>query len=316
MKFEVEEIPCPLCGCKKNNLYDRNKEWKIVKCNDCDFCYTNPRPTPESLPGFYDAAYFKDERHRAKFFNEDGTSITKGSENFSGRIQEIENFMSSRGKLLEIGAARGYFLQAMRELGWDVRGVEISDDAVAFAQQHFGINLFHGTIEQYDIENGFDVVCMYQTLEHVADPAYLVERSLELLTSGGLFVAEVPNLDAFELKYSAERRKLSYDLPRHLNHFTADTLQTLLKKRGFKVELIKRYYPPYLLKLSSIISGKPAVKQIGSLASVAVPAGHNEESIPENLPMASIPKSWKQELMNGISTFTPGWRVTAIARKP
>ncbi|MBI1191901.1 MAG: methyltransferase domain-containing protein [Bacteroidetes bacterium] len=320
---DTETICCSFCQSKQSSVHVREGQWTIVRCSNCGFCYTNPRPTMASLPRYYEESYFNDERHRLKFYNPDGSIRMESGEGYHNRIEDVERRVSARGKVLELGCARGFFLQTLKDRGWEVEGVEISADAVAIGRNHLGLNIHQGTLEDFTGTGPYDVVCMYQTLEHVPDPHYVMKRSRELLRQGGVFVAEVPNLTSFDMLGNPERRRLSHDLPRHLNHFTPEVLVRELEREGFREVQLSRYYPQFLV---SILQGRnvgkpappPAADPGSSTAGASVKAASTSAVARDKaaLPPLAIPASgWKQQALNGISRIFPGWRMTVSGLK-
>ncbi|CAN0531624.1 unnamed protein product, partial [Scytosiphon promiscuus] len=121
--------------------------------------------------------------------------------------------------------------------------------AVKLAKSVYNLDIFCGTFDQFKPQKQFDVICMYQTLEHVPNPDFIIDRSYELLKKDGILVIEVPNIKAFDIKIDNERKRLSYDLPRHLNHFHPSFLSKEIKKRKFEILDIDLHYPSFILKL-------------------------------------------------------------------
>ena len=307
---EVQEIVCNFCGSDQYTPFDKEGEWKIVTCKNCGFHYTNPQPTPAALPFYYTEEYFKDKRHYAKFYNEDGSTKIQ-AEAYTNRIQDAETFVDERGRLLEIGSARGGYLGVMKKRGWNVEGVEISADAAAIANQN-GIETFVGVFEDYLPSEPIQVICLYQTLEHVHDPMRIISKSHEILAEKGLFIAEIPNIKCFELKYSKTRRHLSYDLPRHLNHFSPDFLKKALEKAGFDVIDIDLYPPKFLLRLLGFI------QKLKSSKSPTLSRQLTDEEIVETSALPLLKKTMdgkKVRIIRSITKVFPGWRFTITARK-
>jgi SAM-dependent methyltransferase len=216
----------------------------------------------------------------------------------------------------------GSFLEVMQKRGWQVSGVEISADAVAQAHER-GIELFCGVFEEFQTDQTFDSICMYQTLEHVMAPAYALRRSFELLNPDGTMIIEVPNLASYDAKHNQERRLLNYDLPRHLHHFYPHVLANKLREIGFTVVEIDYYYPNALLDLAakrlSASRGANASSNNSTpnstVQGTASPGAASDRDS-ATLPMAQRPGGWKQNLLRGVARFLPGWRFTIIARKP
>jgi hypothetical protein len=151
---------------------------------------------------------------------------------------------------------------------------------------------------------------MYQTLEHVYNPAYVIKRSHELLNKDGLLVIEVPNIDSAEMWFNKERKHLTYDLPRHLTLFSPTTLSKYLITSGFKVEYIELAYPEFLNRILTVVSKKRNNKVVAEVISE-----RKLNSISTVLPMAKLSLSKKAKLLNFISSLFPGWRFTIVARK-
>lgn len=310
MKHDLKHIACPFCESSQTKIYDQEGEWEIERCKNCNFIFTNPQPTPESLPNYYQEDYFKDKRHKSKFYNEDG-SIKTQVESYANRIVDIENHVHKRGRLLEVGSERGGFLQVMKTRGWEVEGVEISTDASAIANDA-GIETFNGILSDFTPKQQFDSICMYQTLEHVPDPKQTIAKAYELLNANGTFVVEVPNIKCFEQKFSKKRKHLSYDLPRHLNHFAPEYLAKEFSKIGFQTVLIELYPPKTLIKVINWMNrvkrkSKPEneIKSDNKISNVEI----------QEIPLAKKTINLKTKIIAQLSKLFPGWRFTIIGIK-
>ncbi len=308
---EIETITCPLCGSSSYKIYDKLGDWTIVECKHCGFRYTNPRPKIEVLPSFYTEEYFKDERHFDKFYNQDNT-IKQQSDNYINRVLDIESHVQKRGKLLEIGAARGAFLDKMKKRGWEVRGVEISGDAVKLGKELYGIDIFQGTFAEFKTNEKFDVICMYQTLEHVPDPKFIVGHSYELLNKSGIIVIEVPNIESIENKISGRLKFERYDLPRHLNHFSPSVLRALLKNTGFSVIYCDNYVP----FIWTDFIKKIITRRNKGITLMNTELNNNNKEMHTSMPLMRAAKpTAKQNILRKFSKWFPGWRVTIIGKK-
>ncbi|NNC94099.1 MAG: class I SAM-dependent methyltransferase [Chitinophagales bacterium] len=302
---ERVEVECSFCDSENNKVIDTLDDWKIVQC-ECGFCYTNPRPPKEKLHLFYMEDYFADERHASKFYEADGSKKLPPIDMADPRIADIENWFDKRGSLLDIGAARGYFLRTMKARGWNAQGIEISEDAVRFAEENFNLNMHHGTIEDFPSDQKFDVITMYQTLEHVPDPKLVLQTAYEMLNTGGILLVEVPNFKAHDIKRNKERKRLQYDLPRHLNHFTPAILKREFEKCNYNIIHLDKYHPQFMLDYNAKRSGN---KQVSKGKQVST------ETLSSNIPMKKLGQNWKVSLIKSVSNFYPGWRFTIIGRK-
>ncbi len=308
---KVVTVTCNFCGSGDYKEYDSEGQWHIVKCSSCGFIYTNPQPHPSTLHEYYSEDYFKDERHRSSFYNEDG-SIRENEPIYINRIEDVESFITERGRILEIGSARGAFLLALKNRGWIVNGVEISADAAQIANGKH-LETFNGVYTDYQPIEKFKVICMYQTLEHVPDPKEILTKAYEDLLEEGVLIVEVPNIECVEMKYSSNRKHLSYDLPRHLNHFSPDFLSEELEKIGFTIVDINYYPPKFILKLISLKSKfeKKKTPRVQKEEGTSNPAQVSSNEIP----LLQKNNSRKNRILNRISKLFPGWRFTIIVRK-
>jgi 2-polyprenyl-3-methyl-5-hydroxy-6-metoxy-1,4-benzoquinol methylase len=311
----LETVDCNFCGSSDYSLYDSVGEWRIVKCRHCGFCFTNPRPIPETLPSFYPLSYFKDEEKRPGLVKEDGSFKLAAEMDYRNRIVDIESHVQRRGSLLEIGPGTGAFLKVMQNRGWSVHGVELSVDAAEVSKTNEQVDVFCGSLEEYKTEQKYDVICMYQSLEHVTDPAYVIQRSYELLNNDGLVVIEVPNLKGFDIKTDLASRSRTYDLPVHLSHFTPRVLARKLTTIGFKVIDVDLYYPNLILKLVDQRERVRTDRNNGHANCASTSRDPLSSGGDLALGMSAKASTWKTRLLKSISELLPGWRFTIVARK-
>jgi SAM-dependent methyltransferase len=125
----------------------------------------------------------------------------------------------------------------LKELGWVTTGFDVTDN-LAEPVRKAGIPIFTGNLDVLqDQEGSFDLVTMWHVLEHLHDPAADLRLVRRLLADGGSLLIEVPNSDSIIAKlFRADW--VPWDLPRHLSHFTPDSLRRMLEEAGFRVQLI------------------------------------------------------------------------------
>jgi SAM-dependent methyltransferase len=101
------------------------------------------------------------------------------------------------------------------------------------------LNVFTGTVEEAKFENDFfDVIILNNVLEHLFDPKTTLNEINRILKNNGTLVIGIPNANSFEAKIF-KKYWSAWDLPRHLYHFTPNTIKSLLNKTGFQVLEIK-----------------------------------------------------------------------------
>jgi len=152
-------------------------------------------------------------------------------------IPTLEVFRHS-GRLLEIGSAYGYFLEYAARFKWHAEGVELAAYPCEVARSK-GCHVIQGKLEDAKLEQGaYDIVMMWDVIEHLTDVGKVLERSFELLRSGGALIARTPDGRAlFELQglLGSAYRNLAYpaNTAEHVFHFTPANLSLLLGKKGY-----------------------------------------------------------------------------------
>jgi len=137
------------------------------------------------------------------------------------------------GSVLEVGCGSGSCLAELRDLGWEVHGVEPVADAAAVAREHYRVPVVVGTLDEATFApKSFDAVVMTHVIEHVPDPLPLLRACRTLLRPGGKLVVTCPNVDAYgHKKYGMYW--IALDPPRHEHVFTRMSLVALARAAGF-----------------------------------------------------------------------------------
>lgn len=270
-----EHVNCDLCGGEETDLLLVTRDFynnipgvfKVVKCKKCGFVYTNPRPYGEELLKYYPdrATYFKPvfiEERTGKIFNLKKKIYNKVLATYLGYSRppnsnwleraflsplyllakknwEVSGIPAFRrnGKLLEIGCSYGLYLNKMKELGWDVTGIEPNRKAAEFGSKEYGIRIINDTFENVTIAEKFDVIAMRMVLEHLSSPSKALKKAYKLLKEDGQLIIIVPDFSGIEFWLFREHC-YGLHVPNHLNHFTPLTIRQYCKNIGFRVEKI------------------------------------------------------------------------------
>jgi ubiquinone/menaquinone biosynthesis C-methylase UbiE len=138
-----------------------------------------------------------------------------------------------QGRLLDVGCGAGEWLLSMREMGWQVEGVDFDENAVRVARKK-GLEVHRGSVEQQSYpDQSFDAVTMHHVIEHVPDPAGTLTECARLLKPGGKLVLFTPNGSSLSHGLFKQNWR-GLEPPRHLHIFTPDSMHTLLHKVGFQ----------------------------------------------------------------------------------
>lgn len=232
---EWEETDCPLCDCEGSSLVleapDRLPStgglwFAVVQCQNCGLCFTNPRPTPASIRQFYPADYRPHRRREGRPSRADWLFHTRWP-------------IPARrpGRLLDFGCGGGGgFLHEMQCRGWTVTGLDVSETAIAHLCDKHALPALSGSLPHPELPVAqFDLITMWNSLEHVHSPRTVLEEARRLLAPGGQLVVAVPNIDSLAFRWFGPCW-YGLDLPRHLSHFAPWTLHLLLERAGFRVE--------------------------------------------------------------------------------
>ncbi|MEK7743417.1 MAG: class I SAM-dependent methyltransferase [Elusimicrobiota bacterium] len=193
---------------------------RVVRCRSCGLVYTDPRPEDSFLlQGYADSA---DTQYAEEAANR--------SINAYLSLNTIRRFLKG-GRLLDVGCALGYFLNAAR-VDFEVTGVEPSVWAADQARSRFKVEVRTGTLLEQSFPDGsFDAVTMIDVLEHLGDPASMLDEVRRVLKPGGLLYLVTPDIDSLSARLL---RGYWWGLrPAHLYYFSRRTLDSLLRKKGF-----------------------------------------------------------------------------------
>jgi SAM-dependent methyltransferase len=231
-------------------LHPGPERFRLERCSRCGHLYQNPRPTEASIDRYYPSGYISFERAI-----EDEPSLLRRLERRYGswkRSSRIERAAGRIGRLLDVGCATGIFLASMRHAGWQVEGVEPSPSASTYARERLGLKVLTGRLEEAHYpEASFDVVTLWDVLEHVHEPRPVIAEAARILRPGGLLIVSVPNPDSIEARLLGEHW-LGWDLPRHLNLFSPPQLRSFLASEGLSIEQTSSFMEGYGLLVMSL----------------------------------------------------------------
>lgn len=231
-------IPCNLCGSEARSPFCPENGLGLVQCDTCGLVYVSPRPAADELYALYGETYFHNDDSGVVGYTDyirDEPNIRK---TFAGRLTRIERFLKGavRGRALDVGCAAGFFLDVARQRGWTVEGLDVSGFAVHYVQERFGYPAQNGSLTALDYAHeSFDLITMWDVIEHVPDPKAYIARAAQLLKPGGLIALATPNVDSLPAKL-AGRRWVGYKLSEeHVYYFSVKTLRRMLDEAGFEV---------------------------------------------------------------------------------
>jgi len=263
----TDTINCPLCGGKEHRVFYNNLGIDILSCRSCSFMFSHPMPDDRDLKKIYDEDYFicdhADQMSYDNYFEEEA-AIRKSSVK---RLKRMSKY-TVKGRLFDVGCAVGYFMDTAKNLGWEVEGSDISSFCIKHATEELGLKAYEGTLPELRLKsNSYDVVTMWDIIEHLKDPVKEMKEVNRILKKDGLVVIMTPNVDSMIAKVSGKRWILYQSPHIHLLYFSPVTIKHLLEKTGFEVIKTVRFwhggkYVPLSYALKRLVIYSPIFKPI------------------------------------------------------
>ena len=218
--------PCLVCGnttsqaflTAPDRFHGRDSLHQLVRCPNCSLVWLKDSPSPDQMGVHYGPKY---DRIIA-MAGENSPSKSKG------RSEIIDRYILS-GALLDMGCNSGAFLACLKSSRWRLFGIEMSAEAARRAEITTGATIFVGDILEANYPpESFDVITCFDVLEHVYSPRMVLQRVCEWLKPGGIFYTQLPNIDSGEAR-SFKSYWYGLELPRHISHFSPQSLRYLAK---------------------------------------------------------------------------------------
>lgn len=237
----MKSLRCAICDSVDSTTLFKTRDYdsdgkilfNMVKCNNCGLVFLNPQPDEKFLSQFYVFNYYGNQ----SFFY----YIFSFINNFIIKNKATLILKRKKGKILDIGCGDGDFLNFMKDRGWQVYGVEPSKSGAKLSKQKLKTNIYNIVLSKVRFpKQYFDVVTMWHVLEHVDNSYDALKEVRRITKNNGLLIVAVPNIDSFQAKIGG-KKWFHLDVPRHLYHFSPETLRKLLEKNGFKIEKINHF---------------------------------------------------------------------------
>jgi ubiquinone/menaquinone biosynthesis C-methylase UbiE len=246
-----EDINC--CVCDNKNpadfkvLYQKEK-FSVVECNKCSFTFIPP--------------YFRKQISYENYKDENVANAVRNGNNFVKierhklRYDLIKKYKPS-GSLFDLGAGWGHFMLTGQMLGYDVYGIEISEQPYLYSKNDLKLPVDH--IDFFDMKEDkkFDIVTMWDVLEHIDKADEVIAKCARITAKDGYIVIQVPQIDSyFAKKHKDNWKMMGLD---HVNYFGKKTITQLLKKYGYEVKTIKSSFEIKLFIMYTIL---PLLKRL------------------------------------------------------
>ncbi|MGI8929011.1 MAG: class I SAM-dependent methyltransferase [Candidatus Limnocylindrales bacterium] len=203
----------------------------IVSCTDCGVRFLEPQPSATDLRRIYDAGYFANGDSGCRGYEAYAAEEDNIRRTFRDRLTDLPQ---RRGRLLDVGAATGFFVDEAAAAGWEASGVEPSAWAASHARERLGVEVITGTLEETAYPtSAFDVVTMWEVIEHLPDPRATLREVHRILRPGGQLVLSTPDAGSVAARISGRHWLGWRKVPEHLYFFDCPNLDRLLVECGF-----------------------------------------------------------------------------------
>lgn len=215
---------CPVCGAEDSDPIITLRGYTYWRCQVCEAAYLSPMPDIDVIKQLYQSE---------SYFSGDGTVgyhdyVTMHQALhplFRRRLSTLSRLFPNKGRLLDFGCADGYFLEMARQQGWEIAGVEVSVTQAARAASQLSIPVF-SSIEHFP-EASFDVITLWEVLEHLPQPVAELRKLKSRLRPGGTIMLSTPNAGFWKAIHTPGEWS-NFSPPAHLILFTERALGIVL----------------------------------------------------------------------------------------
>ena len=234
LRIEKVEI-CDFCGSREK--VPVHPDIHMVRCGSCDLTYLDQRPLEGDLGHLYGKSYFNSSDSQEFGYDDYLSERPQIVETFRRRLRNLEQrFGKPPGRLLDVGCATGFFLDIARDSGWSVEGVDVSKYAAGLAREMLGVHVHIGPLTVLPrSDQPYDVVTMWDVIEHSIGPMKDFDTLANLVRPGGLLVLATPDLNSWPARLYG-KKWMGIKPNEHFFYFSRTTLIRYLEKAGFAIE--------------------------------------------------------------------------------
>ena len=246
---------CLICGGVE---FDAPVLGPLARCRRCGFVFLPRTPDlPRQIEELYAGDYFTGGE-----FGDYASQRATFARNFKGYLSRMRQAGATGGRLLEVGCAYGFFLEHA-QTSFDALGIDVNEPAIAAARE-LGVRAECREFMQFKADAPFDVVCMWDTIEHLIDPRAYLEKARDVLAGQGYLFLTTGDIGSLMARMRGARWRMIHP-PSHLNYFSRETMTRLLDRVGFDVVSIRSVGTHRdvmnVLHLLSLFSKQPLVRR-------------------------------------------------------
>lgn len=244
---------CPVCASSEfDQLLECTdhvvsaEHFQLVRCRKCALVLTNPRPTDADLGHYYESRKYMPHQSAGYSLMASLYRIAR-SQTLNWKRKQAGAYRKV-GRLLDFGCGTGEFINTMLNSHWKADGVEKSEEARTQAEAMTG-QLISPSMPK--VQACYDLITLWHVLEHLTEPAEMLDQFHSALVSQGTLFLALPNHQSYDARHYGSLWA-GYDVPRHLWHFTPASVAQLLTAHGFKlVQTVPMKLDAYYVSLLS-----------------------------------------------------------------
>ncbi|HUP13096.1 MAG TPA: class I SAM-dependent methyltransferase, partial [Niastella sp.] len=232
---------CPVCEIEAIKPFASVKDYSVSgetfsiwECADCGLRFTQDAPDEKESARYYKSGdYISHTNTKRGIINQLYLQVRKFTLGLKAAVVEKHTGLTT-GRLLDVGAGTGAFLKYMQQKNWQVSGVEPDADARSVARKIVNLELLPTEVLQTFPKHSFDVITLWHVLEHVHQLHEHMDILKSLLKPGGTLFIAVPNYRSLDARIY-DTAWAAYDVPRHLYHFSPESIGALMHRHGLRV---------------------------------------------------------------------------------
>lgn len=250
---------CPLCNSHSRFVFEKY-DYPIQDCENCGHRFAGIDLSIEHVRHVYGDDYFTEGGAGYSDYTGEASLLIQHGEYYGTLLKKFVQ----PGTVLDVGAAAGFILKGLQNMGWTGDGVEPNETMVDYGRDELGLNLFASSFEDYSPSGTYDVVSMIQVVAHFYDFNRAMEVAREMLRPDGYLLIETWDVASLPARLLGQSWH-EYSPPSVVHWFSEQTLTAQLEQRGYRyissgkpAKYIKSGHVKSLLgyKLSSNALGK------------------------------------------------------------
>ncbi|MEQ9169573.1 MAG: class I SAM-dependent methyltransferase [Rhodospirillales bacterium] len=219
---------CPVCDGAEQAFEMTARGHDLYRCGTCATIYVHGLPSNAEVATGYDDSY---DGATTGYF----AKVDKKMRRSRGRIRSLKKLVGAGARFLDVGCNGGFVVEAAREAGLDAWGLEVDGVSLAHAREHYPKNnYFLGLVEDFQPDQGFDLIYTSEVIEHVSDVRPFMAAIVRLLNPGGVVYVTTPDISHWRRPRDLDRWD-GFNPPVHCVYFNPASMRVLLESLGLQV---------------------------------------------------------------------------------